>query len=112
MDGGRRRRRRPRTLPAVGATAAPAGSAPVHEGTSVAVTVRSPGLGAEEELVVKDVIRDADGAVHTRHDRTYTGLPVLGGDLIAHQAADADDTWGTAPPPTTRPPPWTPSGRR
>ncbi|MEU6620996.1 M4 family metallopeptidase [Streptomyces litmocidini] len=75
-------------LLAVGATTASAGSAPVHKGGPVAVTAQSLGLGAKEKLVVKDVIRDADGTVHTRYDRTYAGLPVLGGDLIVHQAAD------------------------
>ncbi|MCX4636106.1 MULTISPECIES: M4 family metallopeptidase [Streptomyces] len=44
------------------------------------------GLGAQEKLVVKDVIKDADGTTHTRYDRTYAGLPVLGGDLIVHTA--------------------------
>jgi Zn-dependent metalloprotease len=42
------------------------------------------GLGAQEELVVKDVVKDADGTVHTRYERTYAGLPVLGGDLVVH----------------------------
>ncbi|WP_328873933.1 M4 family metallopeptidase [Streptomyces sp. NBC_00287] len=45
------------------------------------------GLGAKEKLVVKDVIKDADGATHTRYERTYAGLPVLGGDLIVHETA-------------------------
>ncbi|WP_406332958.1 M4 family metallopeptidase [Streptomyces sp. NBC_00203] len=43
------------------------------------------GLGAKEKLVVKDVIKDADGTVHTRYERTYNGLPVLGGDLVVHE---------------------------
>ncbi|MET9828436.1 M4 family metallopeptidase [Streptomyces sp. NPDC006385] len=43
------------------------------------------GLGAQEKLVVKDVIKDADGTVHTRYERTYAGLPVLGGDLVVHE---------------------------
>ncbi|MCC3771093.1 M4 family metallopeptidase [Streptomyces sp. UNOC14_S4] len=47
-------------------------------------TARSLGLGAKEKLVVRDVVRDADGTVHTRYDRTYDGLPVLGGDLVVH----------------------------
>ncbi|MFF2063230.1 M4 family metallopeptidase [Streptomyces sp. NPDC058200] len=42
------------------------------------------GLGAQEKLVVRDVIKDADGTVHTRYERTYAGLPVLGGDLVVH----------------------------
>ncbi|WP_155055610.1 M4 family metallopeptidase [Streptomyces blattellae] len=45
------------------------------------------GLGAEEKLVVRDVIKDADGTVHTRYERTYAGLPVLGGDLVVHENA-------------------------
>ncbi|MFE7314601.1 M4 family metallopeptidase [Streptomyces sp. NPDC057555] len=43
-------------------------------------------LGAQEKLVVKDVEKDADGTVHTRYERTYQGLPVLGGDLVVHTA--------------------------
>ncbi|MFE5157647.1 M4 family metallopeptidase [Streptomyces sp. NPDC056697] len=53
-------------------------------------TASSLGLGAKEKLVVKDVIKDADGTTHTRYDRTYDGLPVLGGDLIVHQAKGGD----------------------
>ncbi|MEU9288109.1 M4 family metallopeptidase [Streptomyces sp. NPDC048275] len=42
------------------------------------------GLGAREKLVVKDVVKDQDGTLHTRYERTYAGLPVLGGDLVVH----------------------------
>lgn len=51
-----------------------------------AQTAKELGLGAQEKLVVKDVIKDADGTTHTRYDRTYAGLPVLGGDMIVHTA--------------------------
>ncbi|WP_407549879.1 M4 family metallopeptidase [Streptomyces sp. Pv4-95] len=51
-----------------------------------AQTAKELGLGTQEKLVVKDVIKDADGTTHTRYDRTYAGLPVLGGDLIVHTA--------------------------
>ncbi|MFE0130431.1 M4 family metallopeptidase [Streptomyces sp. NPDC059037] len=44
------------------------------------------GLGGKEKLVVRDVVKDTDGTVHTRYERTYEGLPVLGGDLVAHTA--------------------------
>ncbi|MEU6777274.1 M4 family peptidase, partial [Streptomyces sp. NPDC046759] len=47
-------------------------------------TARTLGLGAKEKLVVKDVVKDNDGTLHTRYERTYAGLPVLGGDLIVH----------------------------
>ncbi|MEU6055821.1 M4 family metallopeptidase [Streptomyces xanthochromogenes] len=50
----------------------------------LARTAENIGLGANEKLVVKDVVKDADGTVHTRYERTYEGLPVLGGDLIVH----------------------------
>ncbi|MFG2789244.1 M4 family metallopeptidase [Streptomyces sp. NPDC048419] len=50
----------------------------------IAQTAQKIGLGAKEKLVVKDVVRDADGTVHTRYERTYAGLPVLGGDLVVH----------------------------
>ncbi|MGP3688558.1 M4 family metallopeptidase [Streptomyces sp. IBSNAI002] len=42
------------------------------------------GLGSGEKLVVRDVVQDADGTTHTTYERTYDGLPVLGGDLTVH----------------------------
>ncbi|MEV7324638.1 M4 family metallopeptidase [Streptomyces sp. NPDC093970] len=50
----------------------------------VTETAQQIGLGAKEKLVVKDVVKDVDGTVHTRYERTYAGLPVLGGDLVVH----------------------------
>ncbi|WP_406386658.1 M4 family metallopeptidase [Streptomyces sp. NBC_01618] len=52
---------------------------------SVATQIK---LGGKEKLVVRDVIKDADGTVHTRYERTYDGLPVLGGDLVTHARKD------------------------
>ncbi|UFR06554.1 M4 family metallopeptidase [Streptomyces sp. Go40/10] len=49
-----------------------------------AATARTLGLGAQEKLVVRDVVKDNDGTLHTRYERTYAGLPVLGGDLVVH----------------------------
>ncbi|MEU2422741.1 M4 family metallopeptidase [Streptomyces sp. NPDC007851] len=54
--------------------------------TERAAAARAIGLGAKEKLVVKDVVKDADGTLHTRYERTYAGLPVLGGDLIVDTA--------------------------
>ncbi|AXG80398.1 M4 family metallopeptidase [Streptomyces paludis] len=45
-------------------------------------TAKDIGLGAQEKLVVRDVVQDVDGTTHTRYERTYQGLPVLGGDLV------------------------------
>jgi Zn-dependent metalloprotease len=50
-----------------------------------AATAEEIGLGAQEKLVVRDVVKDADGTLHTRYERTYAGLPVLGGDLVVHE---------------------------
>ncbi|WP_326842302.1 M4 family metallopeptidase [Streptomyces sp. NBC_01558] len=52
---------------------------------ATAETAQEIGLGAKEKLVVRDVVKDADGTVHTRYERTYNGLPVLGGDLVRHE---------------------------
>ncbi|MFJ4206124.1 M4 family metallopeptidase [Streptomyces sviceus] len=55
--------------------------------SAAAGTARRIGLGAEEKLVVKDVVADADGTTHTRYERTFAGLPVLGGDLVVHDSS-------------------------
>ncbi len=64
------------------ARAAALESARQHAGAAA----RELGLGTQEKLVVRDVVKDADGTVHTRYERTYAGLPVLGGDLVVHTA--------------------------
>ncbi|MGW1796691.1 M4 family metallopeptidase [Streptomyces sp. NPDC001984] len=55
-------------------------------GAAKADTAKAIGLGAKEKLVVKDVVKDADGTLHTRYERTYDGLTVLGGDLVVDTA--------------------------
>ncbi|TLS44211.1 peptidase M4 [Streptomyces montanus] len=57
-----------------------------------AATAEELGLGAKEKLVVRDVIKDRDGTVHTRYERTYAGLPVLGGDLVVETARSGKTT--------------------
>ncbi|GHF50228.1 peptidase M4 [Streptomyces mashuensis] len=54
---------------------------------TTADTAKALGLGPKEKLVVRDVSRDQNGALHTRYERTYEGLPVLGGDLVVDRAA-------------------------
>ncbi|KUO14412.1 M4 family metallopeptidase [Streptomyces dysideae] len=54
-------------------------------------TAKDLGLGAKEKLVVRDVLKDGDGTLHTRYERTYDGLPVLGGDLVV-ESTEADAT--------------------
>ncbi|MFI6530085.1 M4 family metallopeptidase [Streptomyces uncialis] len=50
-------------------------------------TATALGLGPKERLLPRSVLQDADGSVHTRYERTYDGLPVLGGDLVVHTTA-------------------------
>ncbi|MCX5385784.1 M4 family metallopeptidase [Streptomyces sp. NBC_00083] len=54
---------------------------------TTADTAKALGLSAQEKLVVHDVSKDQDGTVHTRYERTYQGLPVLGGDLMVDTAS-------------------------
>ncbi|MFF9075045.1 M4 family metallopeptidase [Streptomyces sp. NPDC014735] len=51
-----------------------------------AATAKELGLGSQEKLVVRDVIQDNDGTTHTRYERTFAGLPVLGGDLVVKES--------------------------
>ena len=37
-----------------------------------------------DRFIAKDVIVDKDGTEHVRFDRTYRGLPVIGGDVVVH----------------------------
>ena len=45
------------------------------------------GWSKGQALTVKDVVLDSDGSAHVRFDRTFDGLPVIGGDLVVHQGA-------------------------
>ncbi|MER6501194.1 M4 family metallopeptidase [Streptomyces sp. NPDC001455] len=51
-----------------------------------AATAKELGLGSQEKLVVRDVVQDNDGTTHTRYERTFAGLPVLGGDLVVKES--------------------------
>ncbi|GAA1138603.1 M4 family metallopeptidase [Kitasatospora gansuensis] len=81
------------------AQAAPQAPAPVSQaaagkaqllsdaGQKSAGLVQALGLSGQEKLIAKDVVVDADGSRHLRYERTYGGLPVLGGDMVVHQTA-------------------------
>ncbi|WP_033826219.1 M4 family metallopeptidase, partial [Kitasatospora sp. MBT63] len=73
--------------PAAIAPAAAHASAIAAAGQQSAALAQTLGLGSQEKLVVKDAFRDADGTQHFRYERTYAGLPVLGGDLVVHQTS-------------------------
>ena len=56
------------------------------QSTSAAL-VAAVGLSKDNAFTVKDVLKDADGSTHVRVDRTFKGLPVVGGDLVIHRDA-------------------------
>ncbi|MBS43256.1 MAG: peptidase M4 family protein [Nocardioides sp.] len=74
------------------ASAAPADDPGAAARDAVAALVAHPGVGRQStagDLAVTDTVRDADGSTHVRMERTYRGLPVVGGDLVVHQDADS-----------------------
>ena len=56
----------------------------VRARASIAANPRLVLAGADDGFVVRDVIVEPDGREHVRFDRTYRGLPVVGGDLVVH----------------------------
>ncbi|MFF2044119.1 M4 family metallopeptidase [Kitasatospora sp. NPDC058170] len=93
------------------ALAAPAGppSAAAQADAALAANAARLGITPGQGRTVRDVVTDADGSRHVRYDRTFAGLPVLGGDLVVHLApggsfAGADRAApGDVAVPTTRP---------
>ncbi|MFF9350836.1 M4 family metallopeptidase [Streptomyces sp. NPDC014734] len=76
-----------RSAVALGANTASQRTAAIESAQADTVSAAaSLGLGGQEKLIVRDVIKDTDGTVHTRYERTFAGLPVLGGDLVTHTA--------------------------
>ncbi|MFI7063939.1 M4 family metallopeptidase [Kribbella sp. NPDC050124] len=53
-----------------------------------AQTAAALGLASGEVLKVRDVVKDPDGTEYVRYDRTYNGLPVVGGDLIVKRKGE------------------------
>ncbi|MCW2607796.1 MAG: family peptidase [Frankiales bacterium] len=77
-------------LAVVPASAAPGGSPDRADRAEQAVRAHPEqvALDGEDDLVPAGVRTDADGTSHVRFTRTRSGLPVLAGDLVVHQAAD------------------------
>ncbi|WP_030735751.1 M4 family metallopeptidase [Streptomyces sp. NRRL S-31] len=57
-----------------------------HAASALLAHAASLDLTAPQATGVRDVIVDRDGTQHVRYDRTYRGLPVLGGDFVVHLA--------------------------
>ena len=49
------------------------------------------GLDQDQGLTTRSVATDKDGTTHVRFDRTFKGLPVVGGDLVVH--TDRAGSW-------------------
>ena len=57
---------------------------------ALALVRANPGAvhaGSADRFIARDAIVDADGTEHVRMDRTYGGLPVIGGDVVLHSRA-------------------------
>jgi len=75
--------------PTAGAAERPARStALAHAAAALEEHAAALGLTTAQDTEVRDVIVDRDGTHHVRYDRTYRGLPVLGGDFVLHLAPD------------------------
>lgn len=57
-----------------------------------AADAKALGLGSKEKLEVKDVIKNENGATHVRYERTFDGMPVLGGDMVVHKSKSGKKT--------------------
>jgi hypothetical protein len=92
-------------LAAAGALAATAATASITTSTAAGQQARSDSITSSAihaleshgavarstrgtAFVARSVIVDRSGATHVRVDRTFRGLPVLGGDLVIHRGAN------------------------
>lgn len=82
----------PRSPAVPGQGALPAALSPgehaalLKEAAEIAASVAAQlNLDPRELLKPVDVDKDADGTLHLRYNRTFAGLPVLGGDLVVHR---------------------------
>jgi Zn-dependent metalloprotease len=72
-------------LPAVALAAVPAGSPAVSRALGLIDGHGKSFQRADaDRFVARDVVVDRDGTEHVRFDRTYRGLPVIGGDVVVH----------------------------
>ena len=80
------------TVSAPAATAAPQSRQDVARDHARAALAAHPAAfrtGADDTYNARgSAVLDADGAAHVRYERTYRGLPVLGGDVVVHLAPD------------------------
>ncbi len=72
----------------------PASAAPPQSDSRRTVAIRTAETHAERAVLgrrqaaqVRDVVLDRNGGSHVRFDRTWRGLPVVGGDFVVHQGS-------------------------
>ncbi|MEV7884053.1 M4 family metallopeptidase [Streptomyces sp. NPDC002817] len=88
--------------PTAGAADRPTRATAIDNAADVLVAQASKlGLTAAQDTKVRDVVVDKDGGQHVRYDRTYRGIPVLGGDFVVH--LDANGTYRSTDRATRRP---------
>ena len=56
--------------------------------TALRQHAKALGLTSGQSFRATDTVLDRTGATHVRMTQTYRGLPVLGGDVVVHRAAD------------------------
>ncbi|MEU9596973.1 M4 family metallopeptidase [Streptomyces sp. NPDC048109] len=61
-----------------------------HAATALLDHAAALKLTDAQDTEARDVVVDQNGTQHVRYDRTYRGLPVLGGDFVVHLAPDGD----------------------
>jgi zinc metalloprotease ZmpA len=72
-------------LPQPTRQAAEAGALARSAVTAVEAHATVAKVGDGQAFTVTDALIDPDGGTHVRMDRSYRGLPVLGGDLVVHR---------------------------
>lgn len=53
-------------------------------GLLATVAAREVNLARNDGFIARDVMIDRDGTEHVRMERSYEGLPVIGGDMVVH----------------------------
>jgi len=61
-----------------------------HAASHADETAASLHMGSKVKLKARSVVKDKDGTTFTHYERTYDGMPVLGGDLIVRHSASGD----------------------
>ncbi|MFQ6171858.1 M4 family metallopeptidase [Oryzobacter sp. R7] len=73
---------------AAGVPAATAAGTPTAASAGADQDRTALGLSKDDRLLARSVVTDPDGTTHTRYERTWKGLRVVGGDLVVEKAKD------------------------